>query len=117
MSYRIDDTTITLTRGDSFFANVKIYKDDEVYTPVEGDTIRFALKRDVMSTKKDEFIDKSPLIMKNIPIDSLILALNPEDTQDLGFGTYVYDIEITFSTGVVDTFIADAKFILAREVH
>jgi hypothetical protein len=49
MASKIEGTTISLTRGDSFFTNVEIFKNDEIYTPVEGDVIRFALKRNVMN--------------------------------------------------------------------
>lgn len=117
MASKIEGTTISLTRGDSFFTNVEIFKNDEIYTPVEGDVVRFALKRNVMNQAKNEFADRQPLILKVIPNDTLLLQLDPEDTKDLSFGTYAYDIEITFSTGVVDTFIADAKFVLTREIH
>ena len=45
MASSIDETTISLTRGDSFFTTVTMYRTDgSIYTPVEGDTIRFALK-------------------------------------------------------------------------
>ena len=118
MASSIDETTISLTRGDSFFTTVTMYRTDgSIYTPVEGDTIRFALKRNVMNSAKNEFLDKTPLILKDIPIDTLMLHLTPEDTKELNFGTYAYDIELTYANGDVDTFIADAKFILTRELH
>lgn len=118
MASSIDGTTISLTRGDSFFTIVTMERTDgSIYTPVEGDTIRFALKRNVMNTAKNEFADRTPLILKQIPIDTLMLQLDPEDTKGLNFGTYAYDIELTYANGVVDTFIADAKFVLTREVH
>jgi uncharacterized membrane protein YkoI len=47
----------------------------------------------------------------------MILTIEPEDTQDLDFGTYVYDIQITLADGTVDTFIADAKFNIGVEVE
>jgi hypothetical protein len=47
----------------------------------------------------------------------MILELDPEDTKPLPFGSYTYDIEITFANGIVDTFICEARFILTPEVH
>lgn len=45
MSYNITGTTITLTRGDTFEALVSATKRDGTqYIPVEGDSIRFAMK-------------------------------------------------------------------------
>ena len=110
--YKVSGTTITLTRGDTFIATVEMHigtKDGEEYIPNAGDNVRFALKR--------RYEDKEPLILKNIPLDTLELRLEPEDTKPLKFGDYVYDVELTTETGIVDTFIHEADFILAREVH
>lgn len=119
MSYFISDNNeITLTRGDTLKCTIVLTDDEsgEAYVPVEGDSIRFALKRDKMNSKKTNYSDEEPLIRKNIPIDSLFLQLDPEDTKNLPFGTYVYDIEITFTDGTVDTFITTKKFTLTPEV-
>jgi uncharacterized membrane protein YkoI len=47
----------------------------------------------------------------------MILELEPSDTKILDFGSYVYDIEITFKDGTVDTFITEANFKITPEVH
>lgn len=109
MSYSIKGTTINLTRGDTFIADVKILQTtEEVYIPVEGDAVRFALKRTVK--------DQTPLIIKNIPIDTMRLVLEPEDTKQLEFGKYIYDIQLTKSTGEVDTFITKSTLYIDEEV-
>jgi hypothetical protein len=46
----------------------------------------------------------------------MILHLEPDDTKGLGFGEYVYDVELTFANGDVDTFINNARFSLVPEV-
>jgi len=120
MAYKIEDTKVFLTRGDTFQAEITIYTDDseqEIYTPEAGDVVRFALKRAKMTSGDREFADKEPLILKDIPIDTLILEIEPEDTKNLDFGTYVYDIELTTSDGTVSTFIADATLVLTPEVY
>ena len=113
MSYKVEGTTISLTRGDSLRLNltIKRKKTQEIYTPESGDSIRFALKK--------RFDDSLPvLISKPIPIaDPLILALDPEDTKSLRFGDYVYDIELTKANGLVDTFIHDAIFKITPEAE
>lgn len=110
MSYSVKGTTITLTRGDSFAADIDIFQPNgHPYIPIEGDSIRFAMKK----TVKDE----EPLILKDIPIDTLKLTLDPEDTKDLDFGNYIYDIQLTKSTGEVDTFITKSTLILTEEVE
>lgn len=98
MSYSITGTTITLTRGDTFEALVSATKKDGTpYIPVEGDVIRFAMK--------ENYDDARPLLVKEIPIDTMMLMLEPSDTADLNFGKYVYDIQLTKANGKVDTFL------------
>ena len=110
MSYNVSGTTITLTRGDTFMALITITdSENNPYMPVEGDTIRFAMKA--------TYADEEPLLVKDIPIDTMKLVLEPEDTKHLAFGKYVYDIQLTIATGEVDTFITKAKINITEEVH
>lgn len=78
-------------------------------------------KTDIVSqhirSMKNDYNDETPLLIKEIPIDTMILTLNPEDTKHLPFGKYVYDIELTKATGEVDTFITKAILKLTEEVH
>ena len=105
-----DNGNITLTRGDTFIATVNLFdKDNEPQTLQEGDAIRFALKMD--------YDDETVLIHKDIPIDTMVLYLAPEDTKDLEFGSYVYDIQVTFANGVIDTVMPKKQFIIAEEVE
>lgn len=109
MSFKVRNNTIFLTRGDTFKAKITItYPNGNVYTPKEGDSIRFALKEDVE--------DKECLILRDIPIDTMLLVINPEDTKELEFGSYVYDLQLTKANGDVDTFITASKFKLTAEV-
>ncbi len=112
----INGTKISLTRGDTLRALLSLFKDGSEYTPEEGDTIRFALKHRDMNSGMTDFKDKNPLIVKEIPTDTLEFVLDPEDTKNLQFGKYVYDIEITFANGDVDTFIPNATFEILPEV-
>lgn len=110
MSYSVSGTTITLTRGDSFIADISITdQDDNPYIPVEGDSIRFAMK--------SSYKDAEPLLVKNVPIDTMKLVIDPEDTKSLAFGRYVYDIELTKDSGEVDTFVTKATFKITEEVY
>lgn len=109
MSYNITGTTITLTRGDTFEALVSATtKDGLQYIPEEGDVIRFAMK--------ENYADQRPLLVKDIPVSTMMLVLQPEDTKDLNFGKYVYDIQLTRANGKVDTFITKAVLKLSEEV-
>lgn len=109
MSYSVSGTTITLTRGDTFTAQVSITDSEgNSYVPAEGDSVRFAMKA--------KYTDTQPLLIKDIPIDTLKLVLDPVDTKELLFGTYVYDIQLTKASGEVDTFITTAKIKITEEV-
>ena len=110
MGYTINNKTkkITLVRGDSLHLKINIYIDKEPYTPQNGDAVRFAMKQTYQNSRV--------LIHKDIPIETMELHLDPSDTKKLQFGKYVYDIEITFDNGDVDTFIS-GDFELTPEVE
>lgn len=98
--FSMEGNDITLTRGDSLLLEVHILKGGVEYTPQEGDSIRFAMKK----SYKDS--DDKVVLVKDIPIDTLILEILPEDTKSLPMKTsYVYDIQYTDKDGRVDTFI------------
>lgn len=107
---RINGTNITLTKGDTLRATVTMTRPDgTVYTPQEGDVIRFAMKR--------EYTDATPSVMKVIPNDTLLLKLDSSDTKNLTARKYVYDIQLTYANGDVDTFIDRASLTLTEEVE
>ena len=91
---------IVLTRGDTLLLQIKIMKEGKPYTPEPGDSIRFAMKKNYTDT------DDEVVLVKTIPIDTLILEIEPQDTKHLPMRSkYVYDIEFTDRFGRVDTFI------------
>lgn len=115
--FKVENNAITITRGDSGIAEITLTTDEgEEYTPQEGDSIRFAVKSNRFTPKMTEFVDLEPLIEKNIPITDLNLRLVPNDTKNLPFGSYLYDLELTFADGYVDTFVNCAAFRIVPEV-
>lgn len=115
--FTISGTTISMPRGETFEAELTLtYKSTgEPYTPASGDTIRFGLKS-VLNAARTEYIEDEPLVLKEISASDMVLSLVPNDTKELAFGTYHYDIEITFADGKVDTPINNALFYLLPEV-
>lgn len=106
---KIAGKTIILTRGDTMRIRVNLKRSDgELYTPDANDRIRFAVKK--------RYNDPDPLILIPIPVDTLVLTISPEDTKSLDFGTYVYDIQITYANGDVDTFIYKQQLKIEEEV-
>lgn len=106
---KISGKTIIMTRGDTVRIKLSLVDDSGTpYMPRDGDEIRFAVKK--------KYTDNIPLILLIIPNDTLILTINPKDTKNLDFGTYVYDIQITYANGDVDTIIAKQTLRLEEEV-
>ena len=114
--YNIVGQSIWLTRGDSFSAEISPQLNDTTYTPLEGDVIKFYLKRNLIKLDNSGYVDANPLIQKTIPNDTMILEISPSDTKQLAFGDYVYDVELTYADGTVDTFINNALFKIVPEV-
>lgn len=105
----VNDKDISLTKGDTLILEISM-KDDQghVYTPQEGDVVRFAMKR--------WYSDTQTVITKVIPNDTMTLRLEHAETAELKVGKYVYDIEITYADGRVDTFVDRASFRITEEV-
>lgn len=107
---KIRNNKITITRGDTLETTVAITTSEgEAYIPAEGDQIRFALKK--------SYTDATPIIVKSIPNDTLVLRVEASETKQLSVGSYVYDIELTTADGYVDTFIDKQTLIITEEVY
>lgn len=83
---KISGTTIVMTRADTLETAVTIYDENgAVYTPGDTDVIRFALKK--------KYTDDTPIILKTIPNDTMILRLESSDTKSLEQpASFVYDV-------------------------
>ena len=108
MLYIDEEQNIELTRGDTGFFTIALKNNrGEDYTPQVGDSLRFAMSK----TYGGEV-----LVLKSIPIDTLTLEIEPQDTAGLNFGKYKYDIEFTDAAGHVSTIIL-GEFKVTGEVH
>ncbi len=107
MLYIDSKQNITLTRGDTGIFKISLQdQNGQPYIPQEGDSLRFALGKDY---------GKDALLVKSIPMDTCVLELEPEDTKNLEFKKYKYDIQFTSSDGKVSTIIL-ATFTVDKEV-
>jgi len=108
---RVSGNNIYLTKGDSLNVVIKLtYADGTEYEPVENDYLRFAVKED--------FEDEEPIILKEIPVDTMLLSLEPVDTEFLEQPCSLwYDIEMTFADGTVCTVIPKSRLYICEEVH
>lgn len=108
--FSIKNNNITLTRGDTLLLQINLTAEDEPYVPQEGDSLRFAMKRKYTDD------DSDVVLVKNIPIDTCVLEIQPQDTKDLPMRSkYVYDIQFTGADGRVNTFV-QGIFTIEEEV-
>lgn len=112
-----NDKTISLSmvRGDTEAFSIDLTKKDGsniVDLPFQsGDTVYFTVKK---STRHTEFLLQK--IITDFPEGIAFIPINPKDTKFLTYGTYVYDIQVTFADGTVKTIIQKSPFSLLEEV-
>lgn len=105
--FKVDNNNISMIRGDSGVFIITIT--DTNGTPVEltdGDGLTFTLRR----------TPRSPTIVLQKTITDGTLTINPSDTQDMPFGSYVYDVELKRADGYTDTIIPPHEFCILEEV-
>lgn len=100
-----NSNTIQITRGDTGEFDILLANaDGSEYEVQPDDVVTFTVKRD---TNTDEV-----LIQKT----GTHIEIEPADTSGLSYGTYKYDIQVTFGTRKVDTVIPPSNFIVKDEV-
>lgn len=107
---KVSGNKIELTRGDTMIIELSL-KDESGndYTPVETDKVYFRLKRN--ATAKDILLEKE------IPIDTMVLRIDAQDTIEFKFGTYVYEIELVTANDYHFTAIANEAFVISEELE
>lgn len=105
----IDDKIIKLTRGDTARLTVPIINlaNNGEYTMESGDILYFTVKK----TAKD-----SDFLFQKSVTGSNSIHIRPEDTADLSFGKYKYDVQLTTATGDVYTVIEPSAFEVMEEI-
>ena len=76
------------------------------YTPQAGDTVEFTVRRK---------IGNAPVIYKKAEFaeTQAVVRIEPEDTERLRFGDYIYDVQLTYG-GKVKTIITPSKLIVTN---
>lgn len=101
------NNTITLTRGDTAVLKLDIIDEQGIpYDVTDSDVVIFTLKRSVL--------DKAVVFQKSM-VDGKI-TIQPQDTANLEYGQYFYNVELTKEDGFVATVIPPHRFVIAEEV-
>ena len=104
-----EDDNIYLTRGDTAILRVDITDETgKPYSMLPEDRLIFTVRK---------IPDRShPVISKTVAGN--VITLFTDDTKDLTFGKYKFDIYLyNSSSDKLDTFIADKTFEVGEEVH
>lgn len=100
---KIIDNKIYLTRGDTAPIELKVMDGHDVYT--DGTAV-FTMKRNTCDTEA---------IISKTFVDGKI-TIEPTDTENLDFGEYRYDVQLTLPNGNVDTVIVPTPIVIMEEV-
>ena len=99
---------ITFNRGDDIYIQMTVYDvDGQPYVLKEGDKLYFSAK--TKATDKNYAIPP-----KEFEYDVLHLA--PEDTYDLAFGTYIYDVQLITAGGRTTTILKESEMIVEAAI-
>lgn len=103
--FSINGNTIKITRGDTGVFSFDVMNEGTPYD-YSNDTVLFTVKQNTYTP--DFLIQKQIRYGENVTI-------SPADTENLVYGEYVYDIQLT-TGNFVDTVIPPSKFIVLPEV-
>lgn len=104
------DNSIHLTRGDT--ARLLL---GSVVNEVTGKDFVFSADDMVTFTVKKTVYDTTPTVQIVVPGGAAI-HIKPEDTKELAFGKYLYDIQITTADDDIYTVIPPTTFEILKEV-
>lgn len=109
MLYVLEDGTIRLTRGDTARLTVDISNDltQNFYEIQDGDVLTLTVKKTIKDTTA---------CLQKTANSSNMLYIQPEDTSELEFRKYVYDVQLTTAAGDVYTVIEPSTFEIMPEV-
>jgi hypothetical protein len=109
---KVNGTDLAMIRGDSESITLSL-KDGAAVVPfVTGDTVYFTVKK---SSLVDE-IALQKIVTEFNEDGNCIIEIAPNDTKDLGFRSYVYDIQLNRLDGTVTTIVPCSNFAILQEV-
>lgn len=110
---KVNGNEIYITRGDSESFEVSLFDmvDDVKRELIEGeDVVYFTVKTSTQTMKKT-----FQKIINEFQDGKAIVNIDPEDTKELRYGNYYYDVQL-ITNGSVKTVIPPAMFVVQHEV-
>lgn len=110
---KVQGTDLSMIRGDSETITVSCADINDQPLPFQvGDIVYF--------TVKERAIDVEKILQKIVTVfetdGTAIVDIDPIDTTNLKFKTYIYDIQWVKEDGTVTTIVRPSKFTLLEEV-
>lgn len=109
MLYVNNAGVIRLTRGDTARLTVSVVND------INGQPYEIASTDILYLTVRKKVKDPNYCFQKKL-IGSNLFHIEPEDTEELDFGNYVYDVQLTRENGDIYTVIEPTRFEVMTEV-
>ncbi len=102
----LSGTNISMTRGDTETLTIRCSVPFE-----DGDTVYMTVRESV----------EAPVAFQKIVREfgdegEAVIVIDHEDTRDLDFGDYLYDVQVTRDSGTVTTLVKPSKFTLTEEI-
>lgn len=108
----VSGTNLKITRGDTGAIRVAVSDAAGEAVPLEdGDTIELTVRERLRSPEKILYKKVTEFVY-----GEALITIHPEDTSNLKFKTYVYDIQLTRANGQVQTIVKPSQFEVGSEV-
>ena len=99
-------TNISMTRGDTETLTIRCSVPFE-----DGDVVYMTVREDAESP-----VQFQKVIEEFGEQGEAVIVIDSEDTENMAFGDYLYDIQVTRMDGRVKTLVKPAKFTLTEEI-
>ena len=103
-----------ITRGDDAYLDLEIRQQSFPYDIYEFDNGDSAILS-VRKSRDENLNDENPILLQ-IPLEEGKFHIQSKDTASLDFGNYVYDVQVTFSDGRINTIVGPNTFRILPEV-
>ncbi len=103
-----------ITRGDDAYLDLELRQQTfpyDIYKFEDADSAVLSVRK-----SRDEDVDNDNPILLQIPLENGRFHICSEDTKDMDFGNYSYDVQVTFSDGRINTVIGPNIFRILPEV-
>jgi hypothetical protein len=109
---KINGTDIFMTRGDTEVFEVRLEDHEGIHIPFKDgeDIVKFTVKSSTQTI--NILIEK---IITQFTNGEARIEIEPEDTNNLRYFTYVYDVQLN-QPGNITTIIKPSKFVVEEEV-